>query len=121
MNPCDQLEKLFHEPRRLAIVSALCSEPAGLSFADLKRTCQLTDGNLNRHLKALQTAQAVDIAKTRTDTRAITVIALTETGRSGFLSYLATLEDVLEQAIQALAPAERASMASLPPLPSTSS
>ena len=41
---------------RLAITSALCQADDGKAFADLKQLCNLTDGNLNRHLKVLEEA-----------------------------------------------------------------
>ena len=63
-NLCASLEKLFHEPNRLAIVSALCgADNDGLSFKSLKEDCSLTDGNLSRHLKTLEEAGAVRIEK----------------------------------------------------------
>ena len=52
-DPANALERLFHEPNRLAILSALCTARNGISFTDLRDACRLTDGNLNRHLKAL--------------------------------------------------------------------
>jgi len=119
MNPCDQLQRLFHEPRRLAIVSTLCSEPNGLLFAELKRRCDLTDGNLNRHLKALEKGGAVCIVKTRSGKRAVTSIQLSDAGRAEFMHYLSALEDVLKHAIEALAPEERAHLSGSSPLPTS--
>ena len=43
------LERIFHEPNRLAIMSTLCAADEGLAFTDLRDACGLTDGNLNRH------------------------------------------------------------------------
>ena len=53
-NPFAALQRVLHEPHRLALVSALAAAVDGLSFNELKETCDLTDGNLNRHLKALE-------------------------------------------------------------------
>jgi DNA-binding transcriptional ArsR family regulator len=39
------------------------AHPKGLVFADLKRLCGLTDGNLSRHLQVLLEAGLVDILK----------------------------------------------------------
>ena len=49
-NPFEALERIFHEPSRMAIMSALCAADGGLTFNELKERCALTDGNLNRHL-----------------------------------------------------------------------
>ncbi|MFT5125754.1 MAG: DNA-binding HxlR family transcriptional regulator [Kiritimatiellia bacterium] len=102
-NPYAALQKLFHEPARLSITSALCQDDDGKAFADLKKSCNLTDGNLNRHLKVLEEAGAVILVKktekgSRPQTRAI----LTDRGREGFMSYLQVLERVLKQAAEAL-------------------
>lgn len=107
MNPCNKLQKLFHEPKRLAITSALCRTPDGLLFNELKNVCELTDGNLNRHLKALEDAGAVSLIKTVKGRRSVTRVHLTSQGRNSFLQYLTTLEDVLQQAVEALEPQEQ--------------
>ena len=38
-DPYAALERIFHEPRRLAIMSALLGAPDGLSFNQLKASC----------------------------------------------------------------------------------
>jgi len=97
-NPYAALERLFHEPNRLAIMSALCSAVNGLSFKELKEDCELTDGNLSRHLKTLQEALAVRIEKSFVGARPRTTVFLSDTGRDKFLSYLTALEEVLKRA-----------------------
>ena len=57
-NPYEALERIFHEPSRLAIMSELCAVHQGLAFNELKERCGLTDGNLSRHLAALEKAHA---------------------------------------------------------------
>ena len=102
-NPYAALEKLFHEPARLAIVSALCQGQDGKVFADLKQLCNLTDGNLNRHLKVLDEAGVVHIVKkSEKGSRPQTTVHLSEQGRAGFHAYLQVLEEVLVKAAEAL-------------------
>ena len=107
MNPdptlYEALEKIFHEPSRLAIMSALCAADDGLSFAELKETCSLTDGNLNRHLKVLEDSEVVRIRKTFVDSKPRTTVRLSKTGLARFNEYLAALEEVLQTARAALA------------------
>jgi DNA-binding transcriptional ArsR family regulator len=102
----DLLERLFHEPSRLAIMSSLCAADGGLTFTELKDSCGLTDGNLSRHLKALEDAKAVRIDKTFVGVKPRTTVKLTPAGLDRFREYLDALEDVLEKARQAL-PAPR--------------
>ena len=48
------LDRVLHEKARLGIMTSLVGRPEGLIFADLKRLCALTDGNLSRHLDVLR-------------------------------------------------------------------
>ena len=57
------LDRVIHEKARLGVLTSLIAHPKGLIFADLKRLCGLTDGNLSRHLQVLQEAGLVDIVK----------------------------------------------------------
>ena len=100
------LERIFHEPSRLAIMSALCAAEKGMSFGELKEACDLTDGNLNRHLAVLSDADVVRIEKAFVDARPRTTIILTKTGLSRFMEYLDALTDVLKKARNAI-PAEK--------------
>ena len=94
----DGLEKLYHEPNRLAIMSELCASSEGLAFNDLKTSCDLTDGNLSRHLSALEKGGAVRIKKNFVDNKPRTTAFATAAGRRNFLAYLDSLESVLKQA-----------------------
>ena len=114
--PAEALNRLFHEPNRLAVVSALCAaEDHRLTFTELKSICRLTDGNLNRHLVALEEGGAVKIVKKFADRKPRTVIALTPAGLAGFDAYLQALQGVLRRARSVL-PA-RAPAATMRPLP----
>jgi DNA-binding transcriptional ArsR family regulator len=113
-NPHEALARIFHEPNRLAIVSALCSARQGLTFGELKETCGLTDGNLNRHLKALVEDGAVRIEKSFVAAKPRTTVYLTKTGLARFDEYLSALEEVLEKARRAVAGDERKAAACVP-------
>lgn len=104
-NPFDNLKKIFHEPSRLAIMSAICAADHGMTFKELKDACELTDGNLNRHLKVLVDAEAVTIEKKFVGVKPQTTVYLSDSGLEHFNSYLQALTEVLEQAKEAL-PAE---------------
>lgn len=95
------LERLFHEPSRLAILSALCAARDGLSFTELRDACRLTDGNLSRHLKALEEEEVVRISKAFVGDKPRTTVALTRNGLARFSLYLDTLAAVLQDAKRA--------------------
>jgi DNA-binding HxlR family transcriptional regulator len=101
-NPYEALEKIFHEPNRLAIMSALCAADGGLSFNELKSECGLTDGNLNRHLKTLEETGAIRIEKTFVDAKPRTTVFLSKKGLESFSEYLEALAAVLKKAKSAL-------------------
>ena len=112
-NETNALERLFHEPSRMAILSALCAAGDPLPFTELKAATGLTDGNLSRHLKALEEAGVVRIRKTFVGVKPRTTVSLTEKGLKRFEEYLDALSDVLRKAKQALA-GERRKPAALP-------
>lgn len=103
INACDALERIFHEPNRLAIMSALGAARGGVTFNDLKEQCRLTDGNLSRHLKVLETAAAVRIEKAFVESRPRTTVFITRAGLRDFGDYLKALEEVLKAAQRRLA------------------
>ncbi len=94
-NPYPRLERIFHEPGRLTIMSNLLGAPSGLTFTELKKSCDLTDGNLSRHLKALAKAKAIIVKKSFVKNRPQTLVALSAQGREDFMAYLQALEAVL--------------------------
>ena len=87
----DALERIFHEPSRLAIMSELCGAGKGQSFSDLKAACGLTDGNLNRHLKVLQDAGVVKVTKKFVGVKPTSVRATNETAHNSRASALLSI------------------------------
>lgn len=73
------LDRLIHEPARLAILTVLTSVQAA-DFVFLQRTTGLTQGNLSSHLSKLEEAGLVRIEKTFVQKRPNTSVALTPLG-----------------------------------------
>ena len=101
-SPYMALERVFHEPNRLAIMSALGGAVDGLTFGDVKKQCTLTDGNLSRHLRTLEEANAIRIEKKFVGARPRTTLFITRAGREAFMQYLRALEEVLMKASESL-------------------
>jgi len=95
------LDRLLHEKARLGILTSLAARADGILFTDLKGLCNLTDGNLSRHLTVLQEAGLVDIHKGYRGRRPQTLCRLTDAGRKRYLDYIAVLESVLADAVAA--------------------
>ena len=94
------LDRLLHEKARLGILTSLTANPEGLLFNDLKSLCDLTDGNLSRHLQMLHEAELVEIDKNSLGRRPQTVCRLTAKGRQRFFDYLTVLERVVQDAAE---------------------
>lgn len=95
------LDRVIHEKARLGIMTSLVAHRRGLTFTDLKELCELTDGNLNRHLEVLREAGHVEICKDTSGSRTKTVCHVTARGRKCFLAYLTELEQVVTAAAKA--------------------
>jgi predicted ArsR family transcriptional regulator len=89
------LERIFHERGRLSICTCLIAHTEGLTFTDLQNACDLTDGNLNRHLHALAEVGILRVEKKRGNGRPATIYHITPRGRKRFLTYVDELELVV--------------------------
>ena len=103
----DGLERVIHEKARLGIMASLIAHPDGLVFNDLKELCSLTDGNLSRHLQLLQESGLVDVWKNVKKNRPQTLVRLTSIGTRRFHEYIAVLESVVSDAVNAGRPVAR--------------
>jgi predicted ArsR family transcriptional regulator len=97
------LERAIHEKARLGIMTSLITRPDGLSFNELKELCDLTDGNLNRHLEVLSEEGLVAVRKEEGSGRGRTLCKITSSGRTRFKEYLEELERVIADAAAASA------------------
>lgn len=94
--PFLQLDRIIHERGRLAIMSMLAAT-SDLSFTELRDTLEMTDGNLTTHMRTLQDAGYVSIAKSIRNRRPLTTAALTPVGRAAFATYVGLLEQIVKQ------------------------
>jgi DNA-binding MarR family transcriptional regulator len=92
------LERVMHEKARLGILTSLMTHPQGVLFTELKGLCALSDGNLSRHIQALEDAGLIEVWKGFKDRRPQTLCRLTKAGRERFVEYLTELEQVLKDA-----------------------
>ncbi len=90
----ETLDPLLHQPLRTQIAAFLAG--AGeVTFSDLKRQLDVSDGNLDSHLKKLIAADYVAVRKDDSTGRIQTCYALTQTGRSALQNYIAALQKLL--------------------------
>jgi DNA-binding HxlR family transcriptional regulator len=89
-----QMDRLIHERLRLGIVSALAAN-ASLTFNDLKRLLETTDGNLSVHARKLEEAGYVACAKSFEGRMPKTEYSLTAAGRKALEKYLNHMEALI--------------------------
>ena len=109
------LDRVIHERARLGVLTSLAAHPKGLTFADLRRLCGLTDGNLSRHLVVLQESHLVEVTKGYAKNRPQTLCRLSDDGRQRFLDYLSVLEGVVRDAAVAVRAADQGPLPDLAP------
>jgi DNA-binding HxlR family transcriptional regulator len=89
-----ELDRLIHERMRLAIVSALAVNES-LSFNELKRLLDTTDGNLSVHARKLEEAGYVSCNKTFEGRVPRTEYRLSAAGRRALERYLEHMEALI--------------------------
>src|SRR6187431_3031250 len=89
------LDRLIHERLRLGIVSALAVNES-LSFNDLKRLMQTTDGNLSVHARKLEDAGYITCRKSFEGRVPRTDYSLTAAGRRALERYLDHMEAIIK-------------------------
>ena len=90
-----ELDRTIHERLRLGIISALAVNER-LTFNDLKRLLQTTDGNLSVHARKLEDAQYIACEKTFEGRMPRTEYRLTAAGRRALEKYLAHMEAIIK-------------------------
>ena len=91
------LDRVIHERMRLGIVSALAASES-LTFPELRRLLDASDGNLSVHARRLEEAGYVACTKTFESRVPRTEYRLTAEGRKAFERYVTHLEAVIEHA-----------------------
>lgn len=84
-------DRILHERLRLGIVTALAANDS-LTFADLKRVLQTTDGNLSVHARKLEDAGYVACEKSFHARVPRSEYRLTAGGRAALEQYLGEME-----------------------------
>src|SRR5277367_6641041 len=89
-----QLDRLIHERLRLGILSALSVNDA-LTFSDLKKLLDTTDGNLSVHARKLEEAGYLSCQKSFERRVPKTQFKLTAAGRRALERYLDHMEALI--------------------------
>ena len=95
-HPAPGLDRLIHERMRLGIVSALAANES-LTFNDLKKLMNTTDGNLSVHARKLEEGGYIACTKSFEGRLPKTEYKLTTAGRRALESYLSHMETIIHQ------------------------
>ena len=89
------LDKLIHERMRLGIVSALAANTS-LTFNDLKKLLNTTDGNISVHARKLEDAGYLVCEKSFDGRIPKTEYKITDSGREALNRYLNHMEALIK-------------------------
>jgi DNA-binding transcriptional ArsR family regulator len=91
----NDLDKVIHERMRLGIVSALAANQK-LSFSDLKKLLDTTDGNISVHARKLEEAGYITCEKSFKGRMPLTEYSITKEGRAALTRYLDHMEALIK-------------------------
>lgn len=95
-NPFEELaglDRLVHEPARLAIMTALAA-CLSADYLFLQRLTGLTAGNLSSHIARLEEGGLIHIEKRFMDKKPNTLVKITDRGRMAIERHWKQLEDL---------------------------
>lgn len=93
--PSLELDRLIHERLRLGILSALAVNTS-LTFNDLKKLLNTTDGNLSVHARKLEEAEYISCEKSFEGRMPKTEYRMTAAGRRALERYLDEMEALIQ-------------------------
>lgn len=96
-----ELDRVIHEPGRLMII-ALLAAVKECDFLYLLRETEMNKGNLSSHLGRLEEAGYVEIEKTYRGKVPMTLVRLSDAGRSAFKQYRKEMSFALVSELRAM-------------------
>lgn len=90
-----QIDKLLSNRLRLAILASV-SHSDEVDFTSLRRSVKTTDGNLSIQLGLLQDAGWIVVKKLAEGSRPLTMVALTNKGRTALDAYRTLIDEWFE-------------------------
>lgn len=94
-----ELDPILHQPIRTRIVAFLVARGEA-TFTELKQTLDITDGNLEAHMKKLKSSGYIATHKQSGRGRPQTLYSVTQTGSAAFKEYIECLQKLLSVDIQ---------------------
>lgn len=92
--PAEKLDPLLHQPVRTRIVAFLAAR-GETSFTEIKSALEISDGNLDSHMKKLVANEYIIVRKQEGQGRPISFYTLSEQGSKAFKAYVVQLQAML--------------------------
>ncbi len=89
-----KLDPLLHQPVRTRIAAFLAAR-GETTFGELKKALEISDGNLDSHMKKLVASGYIIVRKVEGKGRPQSFYSLSEPGRTAFRAYVAALQTML--------------------------
>ena len=89
----ETLDTILHQPVRTRLVAFLAARGEA-TFKELKELLQVTDGNLDAHMRKLQAVKYIVSRKEMIDRRNQTFYRLTDIGHKKFKEYVLLLQHI---------------------------
>jgi DNA-binding MarR family transcriptional regulator len=100
-HPAAGLDETVHQRHRLGILT-IAAETGKVDFGYLRRTLDMTAGNLSRHVTILDEAGLIDVEKGYEGKRPRTWISISPAGRKALAAELSALRALVTAAEQAI-------------------
>ncbi len=91
----ENLDALLHQPLRTQIAAFLAGAGEA-TFTELKQQLEVSDGNLDSHLKKLIAAEYVSVRRDSDGGRPLSYYSLTRCGHTALRKYILALQRVLD-------------------------
>ena len=92
----EAIDEVIHGRIRLGVMAYLVGAGEA-DFSEIRARLQTTDGNLSVHLRKLEDAGYIEIAKSFVGRKPLTRIRLTEGGRGAYSGWLETISRLVDQ------------------------
>jgi DNA-binding MarR family transcriptional regulator len=93
----DELDRVIHEPVRLAILTHLASSRGGTAaFTELRDSLSLTAGNLSIQLKKLEESGYLSISKSFRGQKPYTEASISVKGERALSAYVERMEGLIK-------------------------
>lgn len=89
-----KLDPILHQPVRTRIAAYLAARGSA-TFTELKKELDVTDGNLEAHMKKLTAAKYIAADRTKRQARPQTIYRLSKAGTKAFQIYVDALQNWL--------------------------